>query len=121
MSTKDLDAVFAQLSNSAFRRRFKLSTRERDYLEAKGRETILSHARGFVAERLAAAEPINDGKQTPFRGHPVFVAQHATATCCRSCLSKWYGIAPGRELTPEEQKHILGAIDRWLGLQIDSR
>lgn len=34
----------------------------------------------------------NDGKQTPMRGHPVFIAQHATATCCRECLKKWHNI-----------------------------
>ncbi len=43
-----------------------------------------SRARARLRETAPrAAEPRNDGKQTPFRGHPVFTAQHATATCCR--------------------------------------
>jgi hypothetical protein len=44
----------------------------------------------------------------------VFVAQHATATCCRSCLAKWHGIPAGHELTDEEQAHVVSAIERWL-------
>jgi predicted Fe-S protein YdhL (DUF1289 family) len=114
---RDLDEVFAQLSNSAFRRRFRLAAREREYMQVRGRETVLGHARGFIAQRLAAAHPVNDGKQTPFRGHPVFIAQHATATCCRGCLSKWHGIPAGRPLTAGEQDHVVAAIERWLGLQ----
>lgn len=113
-SAEQLDALFARLATSRFRSRFKLATRERDYLRLNGLETVRSHARAFIDQRLAAAEPVNDGKQTPFRGHPVFVAQHATATCCRTCLSKWHGIAKGRELTREERDHAVAAIERWL-------
>ncbi len=76
--------------------------------------TVLAHAADFVAQRLAPADPRNDGKQTPFRGHPVFVAQHATATCCRGCLAKWHGIERGRMLTAEERAHIVAVIGRWL-------
>ena len=116
---RDLDQVFARLAGSPFRRKFRLDDKDRRYLEDRGFPTILSHARDFVDKRLAAAAPVNDGKQTPWRGHPVFVAQHATATCCRSCLAKWHGIAAGRELTGEEQEHVVGAIERWLATQID--
>ena len=112
---KDLASVFAGLQRSAFRRRFRLGPRERAYLDDKGLDTVLSHAADFVAERLAPAEPRNDGRQTPFRGHPVFVAQHATATCCRGCLAKWHGIPKGRSLTVAEQAHVVAAIGHWLG------
>jgi len=111
---RDLDDVFAALTRSSFRRRFALGTRERQYLAAKGRTVVLDHAREFIAQRLAPAAPRNDGKQTPMRGHPVFVAQHATATCCRGCLAKWHGIAAGRMLTAAEQSHAVAAIARWL-------
>src|SRR5690348_2556725 len=109
---RDLNEVFAGLAKSAFRQRFSLAAREQDYLRAKGLPTILSHARDFVAQRLGPAQPVNDGKQTPFRGHPVFVAQHATATCCRGCLTKWHGIQAGRELTSDERDNIVAAIER---------
>ena len=78
---------------------------------------VLDHARDFIAKRLAPAEPPNDGRQTPTRGHPVFIAQHATATCCRSCLAKWHGISAGRPLTSAEQEHVVAAIQRWLEAQ----
>jgi len=116
---RDLDEVFARLATSRFRRKFRLGDKDRAYLEGRGLPTILIHARDLIGKRLAPAAPLNDGKQTPWRGHPVFVAQHATATCCRSCLSKWHGIAPGRELTSEEQDHVVRAIERWLAAQLD--
>jgi hypothetical protein len=118
---KDQDDIFAKLGGSEFRRRFKLGEREHAYLESKGLETVLVHARDFVDRRLAPAQPQNDGKQTPFRGHPVFVAQHATATCCRSCLAKWHGIADGRNLSEDERLHVVSAIRRWLQGQISQR
>ncbi len=111
---RSLDDVFAALARSEFRRRFALGARDEEYLRAKGMPTVLQHARELVAKRIAPAQPARDGKQTPFRGHPVFVAQHATATCCRGCLEKWHGIPRGRELTPDEQGHVVAAVERWL-------
>ena len=120
MSNESLGTVFARLAASAFRSRFRLAPRERDYMRARGKEAVLMHARAFVAERLAPARPANDGKQTPFRGHPVFVAQHATATCCRGCLSKWHGIPADRPLTADEQGHAVAAVERWLDTQLST-
>jgi predicted Fe-S protein YdhL (DUF1289 family) len=111
---RDLDGVFRGLAGSRFRSRFRLGPTDRAYLEARGLPTVLEHAADFVARRLAPAHPARDGKQTPFRGHPVFVAQHATATCCRGCLAKWHHIPEGRELSPAEQAHVVAAIERWL-------
>lgn len=115
---RDLDDLFTALNGSPFRQRFRLAARERDYLSTKGLPTVLDHAATFVAQRLAPAGPRNDGKQTPFRGHPVFVAQHATATCCRGCLAKWHRIPQGRELTSAEQAHVVETIARWLHGQL---
>jgi hypothetical protein len=114
---RDLDEVFAALSRSSFRSRFRLGPKERAYLQERGLPTVLDHARDFIAKRLAPAQPLNDGKQTPMRGHPVFIVQHATATCCRSCLSKWHGIRPGRALDANEQEHVVSAIAQWLQKQ----
>lgn len=87
----DQDQVFERLARSAFRQRFRLRGAEREYLQRKGLETVMSHGEKFITERLAPANPANDGKQTPLRNHPIFVAQHATATCCRGCLEKRHG------------------------------
>jgi hypothetical protein len=114
---RDLDLVFDRLAGSAFRRRFRLGPKERAYLADRGLPTVLDHARELIGKRLAPAEPLNDGRQTPMRGHPVFIARHATATCCRSCLQKWHGIAAGRPLGTDEQEHVVSAIRRWLEAQ----
>jgi len=111
---RDIDALFATLARSPFRRRFRLGAKEQAYLEEKGLATVLGHARTFTDERLAPASPRNDGRQTPMRGHPAFIAQHATATCCRSCLAKWHGIPRGRALGPQEREHVLAVLERWL-------
>jgi hypothetical protein len=111
---RDLDTVFPKLAASPFRTRFRLGPKERAYLADRGLATVLEHAADFIARRLAPAAPVNDGKQTPMRGHPAFIAQHATATCCRSCLAKWHGIAAGRPLSDAEQRHAVAAIGRWL-------
>ena len=110
----DLDEVFERRARSSFRRRFHLRAAEREYLERKGLETVMSHGEKFIDEHLAPADPPNDGKQTPMRNHPIFVAQHATATCCRGCLEKWHGIPRGHALTPEEKAYILSILRRWL-------
>jgi hypothetical protein len=94
--------------------RFCLAEREAAYLRERGLDAVLDHAANFVAQRLAAEHPPNDGKQTPMRGHPVFIAQHATATCCRSCLAKWHAIPAGRSLDASEQEYVVRVLKRWL-------
>jgi hypothetical protein len=113
----DLDDLFERLQQSPFRRRFRLEAVERAYLERKGLDVILAHAADFIDKRLAPAYPDNDGKQTPMGKHPVFVAQHATATCCRGCLAKWHAITKGHELSPEEKQYVIDVIRHWLDLQ----
>jgi len=111
---RDLDELFETLSKSAFRSKFHLQGKDLVYLQSKGLPIVIVHAGNFIEKRLAPAQPKNDGKQTPFRGHPVFVAQHATACCCRSCLEKWHRIPKGRVLTPDEQVYVLKVLERWL-------
>lgn len=115
---RKLDEVFAALSKSAFRCKFHLQGKDIAYLHAKGLPTVIEHAKDFIEKRLASAEPTNDGKQTPFRGHPVFVAQHATACCCRGCLERWHRIPIGRPLTSDEKAYVANVLERWLGEEI---
>jgi hypothetical protein len=118
LAMRDLDDVFRGLAGSRFRRQFRLQPRDAAYLRDKGIDVVMQHADEFVAQRLAPAQPANDGKQTPWRGHPVFVAQHATACCCRGCLEKWHAIPRGHELTDEERTHVRRALGRWLLAQL---
>ena len=111
---RDIEQLLVRLSRSHFRSRFRLAQKEAAYLERKGLDVVLGHAREMLRRRLAPAAPANDGRQTPWRGHPLFVAQHATATCCRSCLFKWHGIEKGRELTEAELDYVVAIITRWL-------
>ena len=114
------DALFARLNRSEFRSRFRLSAADLAYVQEKGMDTIRKHAQDLIGKRLAPAEPVNDGKQTPMRGHPVFIAQHATATCCRSCLEKWHHIPKGRQLTQEQQDYAVDVIMEWIDRQRSS-
>ena len=116
-----MDALFDRLSRSAFRSSFHLRARERAYLEEKGMAVMEQHARDFVRQRLAPAEPAHDGKQTPMKGHPVFLAQHATGTCCRGCLYKWHRIPKGRALYPAEQDYVVDILLEWIRRQQASR
>ena len=110
--------LWKRLSQSKFRSSFILKSNDRNYVVEKGMDTVRSHAGDFIGKRLAPAKPHNDGKQTPMRGHPVFVAQHATATCCRGCLEKWHHIPQGRELTGGEQAYIVDVIMEWIDRQM---
>ena len=113
-----VDEALEKLKRSKFRSGFHLSEKDIEYIDERGLDLIRSHAADFVSKRLAPAVIPNDGKQTPMRGHPVFVAQHATATCCRGCLEKWHHIPRGRELTEGEQEYIVEVIMEWIDRQM---
>lgn len=115
---QDLEHLFAALAKSTFRSGFQLRGKDFTYLQQKDLSVVLDHAEDFIKKRLAPAMIANDGKQTPMRGHPVFVAQHATACCCRGCLQQWHHIPHGRELTLAEQAYIVVVIERWLRDQV---
>jgi hypothetical protein len=109
-----IEETFRRLATSPFRRKFRLQGRELAYLQTWGLPRVMKQARDLIRTRVAPATPSNDGRQTPWRNHPVFVAQHATATCCRGCLAKTHEIAKGHELTEEEMDYVMTVIERWL-------
>lgn len=114
----DIDVAFERLAASQFRRKFRLQGKELAYLQTWGQPHVMKQAADRIAKWLAPAEPRNDGRQTPWRNHPVFVAQHATATCCRGCLEKTHEIAKGHALTQEEFDYVLRVIERWLATAV---
>ncbi len=111
------DDLFQRLSKSKFRSKFHLRDKEKSYILEKGLDTIESHAKDFISKRIAPAQIPNDGKQTPMRGHPVFIAQHATATCCRGCIEKWNKIPKGVQLNSAQQKYLVSVIMEWIKKQ----
>jgi Domain of unknown function (DUF4186) len=113
-----LDQKLAAIARHPFRAKFRLRGRERVTAELSGPATMRRHAWDLISMRLAPAEPYKDGKQTPYRGHPVFVAQHATATCCRTCLQRWHQIPKGRELSRAELGYVVDVICRWIEREV---
>ena len=111
---KDLDYLFQNLSKSKFRSSFHLRKYMIDYINEKGLVKIREHAYDFINKKIRPAYPKNDGRQTAMRGHPVFIAQHATGTCCRGCLEKWHHIKKGHQLTEQEQEYIVNIIMTWI-------
>ena len=116
---RNLEDLFERLSQSKFRSGFHLKEKDKKYVLDKGGDKIREHAKDFVSQRLAPAVITNDGKQTPMKGHPIFIAQHATACCCRGCLEKWHHFPRGKELTEEQQDYVVDVLMEWVGRQME--
>ncbi len=109
-----IEDKISSLSKSKFRNSFHLRKYMIKYIADKGMNKIREDAYFFIKNRLSDTSKFIDGKQTPMKGHPVFIAQHATATCCRGCLNKWYGIEKNRELTDHEIDFCVALIMAWI-------
>ena len=107
------------LSNNKFRNSFHLKEKDFRYIDDKGLDKIREHAYDFINNRLSDVSKVIDGKQTPMRGHPVFTAQHATATCCRGCINKWHKFSKDVQLTKEQQKYLVDLIMEWIKRQVN--
>ena len=110
-----------ELSKSKFRSSFHLRKYMINYIDEKGMNIIKKHTIDFINQKLSPANPKNDGKQTPMKGHPVFIAQHACACCCRNCLEKWHHIPKGKELTNNEKNYIYCLIIKWIEFEYKNR
>ena len=115
-----IDETLDRLKKSTFRAKFHLTDKDKAYITDKGIENVRNHAKEFVSTRLAPATLPNDGKQTPMRGHPVFIAQHACACCCRGCLHKWYNVPKNTELTEKQQEKIVALIMAWIQKELEN-
>lgn len=116
-----MNNILKRLEQSKFRSSFHLKTKELDYINKLGLDKIKSHAYDFIRKRLAPKVISNDGKQTPTKNHPVFIAQHATATCCRGCLYKCHHIEKNKQLSEEEINYIVGIIMKWIKNEINDK
>ena len=112
-----IEEALNKLEKSKFRSSFHLTKKEKAYLEEKGMDVMRSHAKDFVRQKLAPAEPLNDGKQTPMHGHPIFKAMHATGCCCRGCVNKWYKVPLHQELNEVQQEKIVNLLLAWIDKQ----
>lgn len=110
---KIINNKLLELSNSKFRNSFHLRKYMVKYIDEKGMNKILIHAYDFVNRKLVVLNN-NDGKQIPMKGHPVFIAMHACACCCRGCLEKWHHIPKDTILTKNEINYIISIIIEWI-------
>ena len=110
-----IEKLLDSLAKSKFRGSFHLNSKMNDYVKEKGIDKIKSDAYDLIEKRLAPANPLNDGKQTPMRQvHPVFIAQHACGCCCRGCLERIHHIPKNRELSKSEIDYIVEVIMTWI-------
>ena len=115
----EIERLLLSLSRTKFRGSFHLNNKMKEYVNEKGIDKIKSDANDLIKKRIAPQVIKNDGKQTPMKQvHPVFIAQHATATCCRGCIEKWHKFPKGRELTKSEQEYLVSIIMEWINRQI---
>lgn len=119
--SETIENTLIRLSKSKFRSSFKLKDKDIEYIKNKGLSKIEEHTYDFITKRLSGVNIKNDGKQTPYHGHPTFIAQHATATCCRGCLYKWHRIPKNKELTEEEKEYIIKLIMAWINNQLKEK
>ena len=106
MNGEELKKLFNRLDHSKFRSSFHLAKKYKDYCNEKGLDVIEQHARDFISKRI---------------NHPVFIAQHATASCCRGCLYKWYHIKPHTQLNDIQQEMIVQVIMAWIKRELQRK
>lgn len=116
---QNINVMLDSLAKSKFRGSFKLNKNMISYVNEKGLDKITKDAYEIVLKRIAIYNPLKDGKQTPMKQvHPVFIAQHATGTCCRVCLLKIHNVTKERDLNDEEINFIVMLIMTWIKNQI---
>lgn len=113
-----IDDILSRLSKSKFRNSFHLKSKDIEYLNKKGIDVIRNHAYDFLNKNIRV-KSLKDGKQTPMHGHPVFIAEHATATCCRGCLAKWYKFPEEKELTDADIDYLVNVIMQWIEIEYE--
>ena len=106
--------VLDRLSKSRFRSGFHLKDKDVLYIKDKGIDKIREHAYDFISKRIVDTSNVIDGKQTPMKGHPVFIARHATGTCCRGCLEKWHHINKNKKMDKNDIDYVVNVIMFWI-------
>lgn len=99
----DIRFVIAALRTEYIRAKFwsmEPNQWAKNYAARKGRMALLNGTESFLRKHVASPKDAFDGRRvpwpdkTPEKMNPYHYGQHATATCCRSCIETWYGIAP---------------------------
>ncbi len=120
IAEKDWKTLKKKLGDDGRLDKFVLGEPEQEYVTSRGMDILRLHATDFVNKRLAPANPKNDGRQTPTKGHPVFIAQHACGCNDRTSLEEFFGIEKGRELSEAEVDMVVDVILKWIEEHLDT-
>lgn len=119
MPPMSVDTLFYRLSLCSDRTKHTLSYEqtfdEISMVYTKTKEELFNDAMQIIGEKIKI-KPKNDWYQTPYHGHPVYIAMHATASCCRICLGQWYNISERGTLTIVQMKYIADILLKWIDL-----
>ena len=110
---RDSEYTFSMLRIEMIRHKYwhqSLNERERNYAKRKGRAGIRIAAEKRIRSSVGPKEPYKDGTQTPWAGHLLYYAQHATASCCRTCIAEWHAIPTGRALSGDEIEYLTDLV-----------
>lgn len=119
LSNKDWNVLKKKLSKDGRFEKFMLGEPEQEYVTSRGMDILRLHATDFVNKRLAPENPKNDGRQTPTKGHPVFIAQHAAGCNDRDSLEEFFDIKKGKALSEAQVEIVVDVILRWIEEHLD--
>ncbi len=113
----DAAFTFSQLRLELIRHYFwhvEFDQRALNHALRKGRKALHAAARRRLEASVGKAGSAFDGRQTPFEGNTLFYAQHATASCCRTCMEYWHAIPKDRDLTEDELVYLTKLVTLYL-------
>ena len=113
----DIEYTFASLRHEKIRSHYWLKPFDEKALE-RARRKGLQGVMEAIGPRLRSSirRKANgfDGRQTKLEGFVICYAQHATATCCRKCLSYWHDLPADRDLEPVELAYCETLVSAYL-------
>lgn len=114
---KDAKSTFKSLKYELVRHHYwhiDIDIKAINHAKSEGRIQLMQSARSRLTKKLVPAASPWDWRLTPWTGKTIYYAQHATATCCRSCLEYWHDIPKKRPLTQEEFEYCFQLIELFL-------
>ena len=117
--SKEINSIKEKLAKDKSRSVFTLGQAEVEYIQSRGIDILRLHATDFIQKRIAPAEPKNDGHQTPTKGHPVFIAQHACGCNDRDAVETFFSLKKGKQLTEKQVHLIVDVLISWMNDQLD--
>lgn len=123
LNLDDISFVIAALRTEYIRAQFwnmEPNQWAKNYGTRKGRIALLNGTTRFVRKHVGPPKDAFDGRRvpwpdkTPEKMNPYYYAQHATATCCRSCIETWYGIIPEESLSDQALAFFTALINEFI-------